>query len=579
MLIYGDHNERAAPEERARDINDRLRRAALTQCGFERHTELVAALVEGGRLLQAIADADFRVRRCDRRTEATDELSGVLLTLGCAIRRSWDSGFEDAGTLPRLEPRFDWAGELELRTPEGYAYYALYPEAYIEAARRLKLTAAPRVIGIRSIGTSLAAVVAGALDAPSAVTIRPCGDPFQRTIAVDPELERNLLAGDPHYVIVDEGPGQSGSSFAAVADWLQGRGVPSDRIALLTSHAGAPGSAAVETRRRWWSAVQREAGDFGDTLGSRLAEWSRTVLGPLDADPEEISGGAWRRLRSGGEQDCPPVVSAWERRKYIVRARGEPFLAKFAGLGRIGEQKLVIARTLHSEKLVPEPLGLAHGFLIERWYEDAAPLQPHEKPLTEIARYLGMRSRLLPAPRNSGANIEDLFVMIRRNLSVESGDRFAALLEPFVGRTGELECAIFRVRTDNKVERQEWLRTSRGVLTKTDALDHHQAHDLIGCQDMAWDVAGVITEFKVDPEAVEGLVCAVEEWSTRLVDRPLLAFYRIAYLAFRLGQMRLGRTMASEADERTRIDRDGDYYAAELQHLLEGTRARLGTNP
>src|SRR5205823_11055584 len=93
---------------------------------------------------------------------------------------------------------------VELRTPEGFAYYAVYPEAYIEAARRLRLTAQPFVIGIRSIGTTLGAVVAAALNAPPPITLRPHGEPFARQVTIAAELEQELLGRDAHYVIVDE---------------------------------------------------------------------------------------------------------------------------------------------------------------------------------------------------------------------------------------------------------------------------------------------------------------------------------------------------------------------------------------
>jgi hypothetical protein len=127
------------------------------------------------------------------------------------------------------------------------------------------------------------------------------------------------------------------------------------------------------------------------------------------------------------------------------------------------------------------------------------------------------------------------------------------------------------VRTDNKLDRHEWLRTASGALIKTDALDHHAAHDLIGCQDIAWDVAGAIAEFDLDQEESRELIRAIEGLGVR-IEPQLLGFYRIAYLAFRLGQHRMGASMA-DASEQRRIGARGDRYAAELQHLLERTRA------
>ena len=565
MLVYGDRQERAEARQWVPEINRQIDAVERMPPGIERHARLVAALIDAGRLLQGIADADFAGHRRDRRTPATDVLSAFLRELGGAVCRSWDSGFADTGPLRKLDLIGSLPGGVELRVPEGFAFYALYPEAYAEAARLLKLSAPPRVIGIRSIGTSLAAIVAVALDTPTFVTVRPFGDPFEREIAIDPALERELLEGEAHYVIVDEGPGQSGSSFGAVGDWLMERCVPVERIAALPSHAGAPGAAATEKRRRWWKQVQRQVGDFGDRWPAVIERW----CGPLDTTSQDISAGTWRRLHYGSEDEWPAIVPAWERRKFVVSADGERFLVKFAGLGRIGEAKLAIARTLDSNRFVPKPAGLVHGFLVEQWFDDAAPLAEGEKPIGEIARYIGTRARLLPAASGSGASVEELLTMARRNVSIELGAGLARQLERWRG--AELEQRIVRVRTDNKLDRHEWLRTRSGALIKTDALDHHQAHDLIGCQDLAWDVAGAIVEIDLDQADVEHLIVATEEVAGRDIDRELLEFYRTAYLAFRLGQMRLGATMTQEPAEQRRLWLRGGRYAAELQHLLESS--------
>lgn len=568
MLVYGDHDEVADPRSVSREINRQLKAIERMPPGLARHAKLVGALVEAGKLLQGIADRAFA--QSGRDVDATDALSRSLLELGRAVCRSWDSGFQDCGALPRLNQHCDWPGEVDLRLPEGFAFYGVYPEAYIEAARRLRLLAPPRVIGIRSIGTSLAAVVAAALGAPPPVTVRPFGDPFARKIVIPPALEHDLLQGDAHFIIVDEGPGQSGSSFCAVADWLLERGVPHERIALLPSHGGEPGASASDEHRRLWRRLQREVADFRDRWREFVARSSATLLGPLDDAPRGISGGAWRQLRYANENEWPAVVPAWERRKFLVRAAGESFVVKFVGLGGIGEEKLATARALHSEGLVPEPVGLVHGFLIERWCEEASPLRRDDKPVTEIGHYIGTRAKLLPAMRGSGASIAELLEMARRNISLEFGDAAASSLDRFERRCPDLQRRVVRVRTDNKLDPHEWLRTSSNRLIKADAIDHHQAHDLIGCQDLAWDAAGAMVEFDLDQDEARGLVSRIEDNGAR-VDPDLLKFYRVAYLTFRLGQARLGESMTFAPAEKRRIRRSGERYAAELQHLLEST--------
>src|SRR5206468_5416318 len=133
---------------------------------------------------------------------------------------------------------------------------------------------------------------------------------------------------------------------------------------------------------------------------------------------------------------------------------------------------------------------------VERWVGDAQPLNPAERPVEEIGRYLGARARLFPADAGSGATVDELIAMCRRNISLAFGEEVAGRLPPW--DTVTLSARVARVRTDNKLDRTEWLRAPGGRLLKTDGLDHHQAHDLIGCQDIAWDVAGAITEFDLD---------------------------------------------------------------------------------
>ena len=54
------------------------------------------------------------------------------------------------------------------------------------------------------------------------------------------------------------------------------------------------------------------------------------------------------------------------------------------------------------------------------------------------------------------------------------------------------------IRVDGRMHPWEWIVGRDGALVKTDALDHHQAHDLIGCQDAAWDLAGAAIEFDLN---------------------------------------------------------------------------------
>ncbi|MGZ2411874.1 hypothetical protein ACUXST_001295 [Sphingomonas sp. F9_3S_D5_B_2] len=574
MLIFGDRTERVNPRERLAAIRLSLSGISEMPAGLDRHAAIAGTLIESGRLLQGVADADFDQAARDGITPQTEALGDLVLGIAHMLCRSWDSGFQSIGDLAEVEDVASLPESVVSKNPEGFAFYSVYPEAYLQAARRLRLDGPPRVIGVRSIGSTLAPVVAAALDADVPVTVRPFGDPFARVVSIDPALERRLLAGDAHYIIVDEGPGQSGSSFGAVADWLQERGVPLERIAFLPSHAGPLGPHASAAHRMRWQSAQREVADFGDHLKGLVGEWLRELHGSLDDEPREISGGEWRRLGFANEADWPPVVAMFERRKFLVSSDGNEFVAKFAGLGSTATEKLGMARALHAAGLSPEPVGVAHGFLVERWRGDAEALRSDERPVEPVGRYIGARARLFAAGQEDGASLARLYEMARRNILLGLGEDAVTLLEAWRPKLEPLQGRVRPVCTDNRMDRHEWLQTPDGQLLKTDGVDHHQAHDLIGCEDFSWDVAGAITEFELGRDEAATLISAAEQAAGRSVDRELLEFYLIAYAAFRLGVASFGAELTrGNAAETQRLDASRHRYRQQLQHLLDCSKA------
>ena len=111
--------------------------------------------------------------------------------------------------------------------------------------------------------------------------------------------------------------------------------------------------------------------------------------------------------------------------------------------------------------LVPETVGLRHGFLVERWHGEARLLQTahlNRAALTRhVGRYLGVRARAFPAAAESGASIHELFQMARRNTSLALGQDAAGALERFVPLLPGLERCVRRVETDNRMHAHEWL--------------------------------------------------------------------------------------------------------------------------
>ena len=106
-------------------------------------------------------------------------------------------------------------------------------------------------------------------------------------------------------------------------------------------------------------------------------------------------------------------------------------------------------------------------------------------------------------------------------------------------------------------------------LVKTDALDHAATHDLVGCQDIAWDVAGAIAEFDLSDDEARALVRAVGDVAGHDVDRELLRFLTPCYLAFQLGSASLARdSLGGLPGEAARFTRETERYSNRLMREL-----------
>ena len=453
------------------------------------------------------------------------------MAAAAALRRSWAGESVPAAPTELFARAVAAAPQrLTVRSAEGYAFYALYPEAYAEAARALPSDT--RVIGLRSIGAGLACVVAEAIGAAPPSTVRPGGHPFERTVELPPV--------DPgaRYAIVDEGPGLSGSSFGAVADALEAQGVAAERIVFLPGHGGDLGPQASPRHRERWASARRLHVGFDVLIAPRLPGWVEDLTGPATS-VEDLSGGAWRRLTHGAEEAAwPPSAAHQERRKVLVRSDAGTFLLKFVGLGAHGRAAHERAQALHTAGFTPEPLGWRQGFLVERWVE-SRPLQPADRPalLDALARYLAFRAAAFPAPEDAGASPAELAEMARVNVAEGLGPELAARLPAAPDRPGS------RVYGDNRLHAWEWRADVAGRLFKTDAVDHAQAHDLIGAQPAEWDLAGAVVEHDLSREEVAAFAPPGPS-----------PFYVAAYAAFQLGLWtQAADAMAGWPEEQARL--------------------------
>jgi hypothetical protein len=576
MEFFGDREREEDPRAVAGDVEALLARAAAHACGPLRHEALAAALVRAGALAQGLADVD----EGGAAARASMRLASRVAR---ALWASWRAGGDapapaapphGAATLlgVRLPP------SVRLRAPEGYRLYALYPECYGAAGAPLAGLRDLTFVGIRSIGTGLAAMAAaGAGSRRVPYTVRPGGHPFSRTVELPPPLAAAARRPGATFAVVDEGPGLSGSSFAAVASAVLRAGVPAERVHLLTGHAWPPGVHASAETRALFERLPRHTVSFdalflsgGPLAITRLAE---DVVGPAEGGVDDVTGGGWRERLFGDERAWPPSAGWLERRKLLFTAGGRRWVARFAGLGGDGERKLERARALAAAGVGIAPAALRHGFLFEPWLGEARPLSTAAVPraaLLDAVTRLVRASAARPRAASDGAPPRALAELARVNaaeaLGPEAGDR-ARLLEAFLP---DVEREARPVEVDGKMQPWEWLVLPGGRLVKTDAVDHHAAHDLAGCQDALWDVAGAQVELGLTHREARRLARAARAVS-RGADPALLPFYRVAFLALEVGRWTYALASEPPGPERARREAALERYrralAAELHAL------------
>jgi hypothetical protein len=573
MILYGDR-VRAVETRSCLATISSLALGAASNTGIARHEALVEALIAAGELLQGVADADLERLAEDDQTSAQSACMELLLTLARAVSECWLRGFTEpprlnGSALEQLR-NTDLPATLSCKVTEGYGYYAVYPELFLEAAIGLALSPAFEVIGLRSIGTSLSAIVAASVGARP-VTLRPVGHPFDRKVKPSAQLRARLLnAAQATYLVVDEGPGLSGSSFAAVAEMLETGGVERDRIVFMPSHAGAPGGRGDRRHRLRWDGIRKTHKDFEQVFVTtrvpehRLENWVRDLVGPLVAPLQDISAGEWRRQA----RQAAPALPRHERRKFIARTERGSYLLKFTGLGAEGRAKAARARELGAAGFTPPVVGFRHGFLVQDWVEDAAAPDiaggDRERLIDRIAEYIAFRARRFPASAQDGAGLPELRRMLQVNVAEALDVTTAARLERRVAADAAAVSRAGPIHVDGRLHSWEWLETG-GRAVKTDAIDHSRQHDLVGCQDPAWDIAGATVEFALTSGEAERLARAVSILLDGSIDRRLLAVFAACYPAFQLGLWQ--SEPAAVPAERERVAAHAQRYRDALLEL------------
>lgn len=581
MEFFGDRERTADPRDLADALEQSLALASALAAGPPRHGAIATSLVMAGELAQGLGD----VGDGEPRAQPLERAAMALVSrMARTLWRSWRTG--GRSRPPPSAAHVRWPGSLpatiRVREPEGYGLYALYPETYAVAARSLPGGPDLTVVGIRSIGTGLAAMVAaGAGTREPPLSVRPSGHPFDRRFELTPVLSTAARRGGT-FAVVDEGPGLTGTSFAAVAGALIHAGVPADRVHLFTSHAWPPGVRAPPHVRALFERLPRHFVPFEALFLSpgplSLAALAEDVIGRATA-VEDLTGGEWRSRLYSDPAEWPPSEGWLERRKHLVTAAGARWLARFAGLGIVGERKLARAQALADAGVAPRPAALRHGFLFEPWLDGARPLDRAGAPraaLLDALRRLVSLSASRPRRAEDGASPAELAAMVRVNAGEALGPAGADAARHLEELLPEVARQARPVEVDGKLQAWEWLVLGDGRLQKTDGVDHHAAHDQAGCQDALWDVAGAQLELGLSDAEAFRLAEAARAVGPG-ADPSLLPFYRTCLAALEVGRWTYAAENEPPGVERGRRDRALARYRRALGRelaLLRRTASR-----
>ncbi len=505
----------------------------------------IEALVCAGELEAALADIGDPLATAV--AHATDALAAAALgessdLLSCA-----------EGLAHARAPR-----SVAIRPPEGFAYYALAPQAYAAASEVIEATEA-LVIGVRSIGTTLSAITAAALRArgvsTARVTVRPDGSPIDRRLTLDPEIADAIAHARDHgaaVVIVDEGPGLSGSSFIATGEAVVMAGIPRERVLFICSRPVDPDRLCAPDGPRRWQSFRHIVAATGAFAPAACAALGR----PLD-----ISAGAWRPLHYPGDEHWPAVAQSMERRKLVAGGR----LFKFEGLGSAGRAARHRASALAAEGIALDPSDEGDGWTSYPWCGRPMQVSDLDRSLIEhIAHYCARRPTLCP------------LVSAEHELEPVAAKNLRALL----GETAAVEALISNLllpveriaTTDGRLAPHEWLRMADGSVRKTDAIAHGDDHFFPGPTDIAWDLAGAVVEWEMDRDACDYLLACYRRASGDDATSRLAAWIA-AYASIR-GAFTAFALNGSSAAEALRLTRDLDRYHTRLAVCMDTSSGR-----
>jgi adenine/guanine phosphoribosyltransferase-like PRPP-binding protein len=501
------------------------------------------ALIQAGQLEAALFDAGSAY------AGAASELTDSLAYL--AVSGKAEPGFSPEQLMQNVRA----PESIEITPPEGFTYYALHPLDFAHVIEKLPQSESYAVVGIRSIGTTLSAVTAAALRArgnfATRLTVRPTGHPYSRTTELASEQiawVREHLSRSSRFLVVDEGPGRSGSTFLSVAEALVRAGVAVSAITLIGSRQVDPQALCADEAASRWNSFRFQA-----VTVSVSDRFSGDIY---------LGGGDWRRHFVGYDSDrWPESWTQMERLKFLSFDR-RSFL-KFEGIGPIGTEARERAFVLADAGFSPSVSDAGNGFLAYDALRDR-PLHIGDvsaSVLERIAEYCAFRVSQFSARPSAP---DELRRMLEFNVQQE------------FGRDAELNSAELNsndlvsdspIVVDGRMQPYEWIPTSEGRALKTDAISHGDNHFFPGSCDIAWDLAGTAIEWRLEPDEVEFLLNRFRQLSG-IDASSRISIHMLAYCVFRLGFCKMAIPTVRGSAEEQRLEKAYRYYRGKAEQLL-----------
>ena len=496
----------------------------------------IDSLIHAGELEAALADAG---------TQSTSSAAAVTDALALNLCTG-TFGTDDPELLTR---KIEAPPLISISPPEGFTYYALHPLDFARAADEIaRVSDVFAVIGIRSIGTTLSAVTAAALGAQgkraARITVRPVGHPYARAFEFTPDHKRWIAEQElkgAHFLVVDEGPGRSGSTFLSVGEALRRTGIAGERITIVGSRQFDPQSLCVADAVERWQQFHFISTTPG--VRNRFQNW------------RYLGGGDWRMYFCEKEQDWPESWTQMERFK-VLSPDGREFV-KFEGMGRIGREAGERAHVLAESGFSPETFGTADGFISYAAIHGKH-LGPHDLSSTilkRIARYCAFRMSEFRCDETQSSQLEE---MLTYNLEQEFGREFRIT----AGRLTSVPILV-----DGRMQPYEWIASSSGRIVKTDGISHGDNHFFPGPCGITWDLAGAAIEWSLDRDSTDFLLNRFRQFSGIDITHDF-KLYLLAYCVFRLGFCKMARSTVHGSMEEKRLDLAYRSYRVKAGELL-----------